>query len=107
MAYSRVRELTIENRHTGERLAMRRVKRGDEVWLELKGSLPPHRQGPPLHVHVAEDEEGVVRSGTAVGCAQWSPIHRRLGRAGVAPSRIDPPDASVAERRKYRSLGEP
>src|SRR5262245_8449256 len=64
MAYSGVRELTIENRHTGERLAMRRVKRGDEVWLELKGSLPPHRQGPPLHVHVAENEEGVVRSGT-------------------------------------------
>jgi mannose-6-phosphate isomerase-like protein (cupin superfamily) len=64
MAYSGVRELIIENRHTGERLALRRVKRGDEVWLELKGSLPPHRQGPPLHIHVAEDEEGVVRSGT-------------------------------------------
>ena len=64
MVYSGVRELIIENRHTGERLAMRRVKRGDEVWLELKGSLPPHRQGPPLHIHVAEDEEGVVRSGT-------------------------------------------
>ena len=64
MAYSGVRELIIENRHNGERLAMRRVKRGDEVWLELKGSLPPHRQGPPLHIHVAEDEEGVVRSGT-------------------------------------------
>ena len=64
MAYSDVRELIIENRHNGERLAMRRVMRGDEVWLELKGVLPPHQQGPPLHVHVAEDEEGVVRSGT-------------------------------------------
>jgi mannose-6-phosphate isomerase-like protein (cupin superfamily) len=64
MADSGVRELTIENRHSGERLAMRRVKQGDEVWLELKGSLPPHQQGPPLHIHVAEDEEGVVRSGT-------------------------------------------
>lgn len=40
MAYSGVRELIIENRHNGERLAMRRVKRGDEVWLELKGSAP-------------------------------------------------------------------
>ena len=40
MAYSGVRELIIENRHNGERLALRRVKRGDEVWLELKGSLP-------------------------------------------------------------------
>jgi mannose-6-phosphate isomerase-like protein (cupin superfamily) len=64
MAESGIRESIIENRHSGERLAMRRVKRGDEVWLELKGSLPPHRQGPPLHIHVAEDEEGVVRSGT-------------------------------------------
>ena len=97
MAHSGVRELIIENRHTGERLTMRRVKRGDEVWLELKGSLPPHRQGPPLHIHVAEDEEGVVRIRHAVGCAQWSPIHRRIGRAGVVPSRIDPP---MVERRE-------
>ena len=56
--------MLLENRHTGERLAMRRVKRGDEVWLELKGSLPPKREGPPLHIHVAEDEEGQVVSGT-------------------------------------------
>jgi mannose-6-phosphate isomerase-like protein (cupin superfamily) len=56
-------QLVLEYRHTGERLALRRVRRGDEVWLELKGSLPPHREGPPLHVHFAEDEEGVVRSG--------------------------------------------
>ena len=32
MAYSGVRELIIENPHNGERLAMRRVQRGDEVW---------------------------------------------------------------------------
>jgi hypothetical protein len=37
MAHIGVREVIIENRHTGEQLAMRRVKRGDEVWLELKG----------------------------------------------------------------------
>jgi hypothetical protein len=23
--------------------------------------LPPHRQGPPLHIHVAEDDEGIVQ----------------------------------------------
>jgi len=62
--YGSVRELIIENRHNGERLAMRRVKRGDEVWLEVKGATPPHRQGPPLHIHLAEDEEVFVRSGT-------------------------------------------
>ena len=64
MAESGIRSFILENRHTGERLALRRVRRGDEVWLELKGSLPPHSAGPPLHVHVAEDEKGQVRSGT-------------------------------------------
>ena len=56
--------LTLRNRHTGEQLSLRRVKRGDEVWLELKGSLPPRRQGPPMHIHWAEDEELRVVSGT-------------------------------------------
>src|SRR5262249_38051696 len=64
MADSGVRELIIDYRHTGERVAMRRVKRGDEVWLEVKVSIPAHQQGPPLHIHVAENEEGGVRSGT-------------------------------------------
>ena len=64
MAESGIRSLILENRHTGERLALRRVKRGDEVWLELKGLLPPHRAGPPLHIHFAEDGNGQVRSGT-------------------------------------------
>src|SRR5690348_13698517 len=50
----------LENRHTGERLALRRVERGDEIWLELKGSLPAHSQGPPMHVHYVENEEGHV-----------------------------------------------
>jgi mannose-6-phosphate isomerase-like protein (cupin superfamily) len=64
MGESSVSDLTLENRHTGERLSLRRVRHGDEVWLELKGSLPPHREGPPMHIHVLEDEEGTVQSGT-------------------------------------------
>jgi mannose-6-phosphate isomerase-like protein (cupin superfamily) len=63
MADHGVLPLTLENRHTGERLTLRRVQRGDAVWLELKGTLPPQREGPPLHIHFAEDEEGRVRSG--------------------------------------------
>ena len=31
--------------------------------LELRGTLPPHREGPPLHVHYLEDEEGIVTAG--------------------------------------------
>ena len=56
--------LVLENRHTGERLALRRFEQGDEVWLELKGSLPPHQEGPPMHVHFDEDEEGQIKAGT-------------------------------------------
>lgn len=55
--------LILQNRHTGERLSLRRVTQGDQVWLELKGSLPPHREGPPMHIHFAEDEEGRITAG--------------------------------------------
>lgn len=53
----------LENRHTGEVLIMRRVRCGDQVVLELEGSLPPGAEGPPLHVHLKEREEGEVVSG--------------------------------------------
>jgi hypothetical protein len=38
--------------------------RGGQIWLELKGTLPPRREGPPLHVHYEEVEEGRVTAGT-------------------------------------------
>ncbi|MEO8196499.1 MAG: cupin domain-containing protein, partial [Thermoanaerobaculia bacterium] len=56
--------LELTNHHTGEILALRRIPRGGEIWLEMQGSLPPHREGPPLHVHFVEDEEGTIRAGT-------------------------------------------
>ena len=55
---------TLENRHTGERLELRRVMRDGAMCLELKGSLPPRSEGPPLHVHFQEDEEAIVTAGT-------------------------------------------
>ena len=56
--------LTIELKHTGEQLTLRRVRTAAGVeQLHLFGTLPPHRQGPPLHVHFAEDEQGEVVSG--------------------------------------------
>lgn len=55
--------LRLENRHTGEVLELWRRRRGDEPYLELRGTLPPHREGPPLHIHHAEDEEGRIVAG--------------------------------------------
>lgn len=57
--------LVLENRHTGERLALRRIVEPDgQQVLALRGSLPPHRSGPPLHVHHHQDEQGRVIAGT-------------------------------------------
>ena len=47
--------LTLVLRHIGERLTMRRIKTDNGVEeLRLTGSLPAHRQGPPLHIHSEE-----------------------------------------------------
>lgn len=56
--------LRLENRHTGEVLEMRRRRVDDELVLELRGTLPPHEDGPPLHIHFLEDETGKVTAGT-------------------------------------------
>src|SRR6476659_3522310 len=65
MQQSNDRAVTLELRHTGERLALRRIKAGSCIEeLHLTGSLPPHRDGPPLHIHFGEEEHGEVISGT-------------------------------------------
>lgn len=57
--------LHLENRHTGEILRIRRTRDHDgQAILLLEGSLPPGKNGPPLHVHFQQREEGVVKSGT-------------------------------------------
>jgi len=57
--------LQLENRKTGEILRMRRVRDSQgQTILYLEGSLPPRADGPPLHVHFHEREEGVVKEGT-------------------------------------------
>ena len=85
MVESRSTSLVLENRHTGERLALRRVKHGDEVWLEIKGSLPPHSEGPPLHIHFDEHEEGHVRSGTLSAVVDGRRITAGPGEPAVLP----------------------
>ncbi len=56
--------LRLENKHTGEVLELRRRNQNGEIFLELRGTLPAHREGPPLHIHHFEDEEGLVTAGT-------------------------------------------
>jgi mannose-6-phosphate isomerase-like protein (cupin superfamily) len=56
--------LRLANRHTGELLEIRREVRDGDAVFGLRGTLPAHRQGPPLHIHHLEDEEGRILAGT-------------------------------------------
>lgn len=64
MGFEGVDHLRLENRHTGEVLELRRHRENGEMALGLRGTLPAHSEGPPLHIHYLEDEEGVVTAGT-------------------------------------------
>ena len=77
--------LVLENRHTEERLELRRIAKGGEVWLELRGSLPPHREGPPLHIHFLEDEGGRVTSGTLSAVVDGQRIDAGPGESSAFP----------------------
>ena len=77
--------LTLGNRHTGERLVLRRVVRDGEMCLELRGSLPPRQEGPPLHIHYGEDEEGTVIAGTLSAVVNGRQIHVEAGGTAVLP----------------------
>ena len=85
MTESHNSSLVLENRHNGERLVLRRVKKGDDVWLELKGTLPPHNEGPPLHIHFEEHEEGVVTSGTLAAVLDGRRLTVGTGEPVVLP----------------------
>jgi quercetin dioxygenase-like cupin family protein len=56
--------LRLENRHTGEVLEISRQMLSGGPVLAVSGTLPAHSEGPPLHVHHVEDEEGIVTAGT-------------------------------------------
>lgn len=77
--------LLLENRHTGERLAIARVERDGVPWFALEGSLPPHREGPPMHVHFAEDEEGFIRAGVLSAIVQGRPVTAGPGESTFIP----------------------
>lgn len=59
------RYLTLNNRHTGEILRLRRVRGLDgHTVLLLEGSMPSGTSSPPLHVHLDSRETIVVHAGS-------------------------------------------
>jgi len=80
-----VSALVLTSRHTGEVLELRRVARAGQPCLELRGTLAPHRQGPPLHVHYAETEEFHVIAGTLSAEVNGLRIQARAGDSVVFP----------------------
>jgi quercetin dioxygenase-like cupin family protein len=77
--------LQLHNRHNGERLQMTRgVENGREV-LYLEGSLPPHSEGPPLHIHVDQDESGEVVSGRLSAMVDGKTITLGTGESAFFP----------------------
>ena len=75
----------LHNRHTGEDLHItRRVENGRDV-LYLEGSLPPHSEGPPMHVHLDQDESGEVISGQLSAMMDGKLLTRRAGERVFIP----------------------
>jgi len=57
--------LSLQNRHTGETIRMRRERDASgQVNLIIEGTLPPRSNGPPPHIHFQQREEGGVQAGT-------------------------------------------
>lgn len=91
--------LRLENRHTGEVIELVRKCDGGENVIELRGTLPPHEDGPPLHIHHFEDEDGMVTAGEITveirpgACdPEASPHADRPVDAAAAPGARDPRD---------------
>jgi mannose-6-phosphate isomerase-like protein (cupin superfamily) len=80
--------LQLENRHTGETLRLRRIRDRGQVVLEIEGGLPPHRDGPPMHIHVNQHEEGAVLSGVLNGHVGTRTVTFRAGEACVFPAGV-------------------
>jgi len=77
--------LRLESRHSGEKLSLRRIRRGSEIWLEIRGSLPAGQPGPPLHRHHVENEEGRVMAGTLGFVVDGQEGTAGTGQTGVFP----------------------
>ena len=81
--------LQLENRQNGEILRMRRVRDSEgQTVLALDGWLPPHTDGPPLHIHFQQREEGTVKAGTFGAQVGAEKIIVPTGGTAVLPAGI-------------------
>jgi mannose-6-phosphate isomerase-like protein (cupin superfamily) len=81
--------LTLANRHTGETLRLCRVRDADDqIVLTIEGSLPPGKNGPPVHVHFHQREEWVAKAGTLGARVGNEKTVVLAGGAAVFPSGV-------------------
>jgi hypothetical protein len=81
--------LQLENRRNGEILRMRRVRDVDgQIILALDGTLPPRAEGPPLHIHLQQREEGTVKAGTLGAQVGTEKIIVPTGGTAVLPAGV-------------------
>jgi mannose-6-phosphate isomerase-like protein (cupin superfamily) len=86
MKQSNGQAVTLALNHSGERLTLRRIKTEAGVEeLRMTGSLPAHRQGPPLHIHFHEDEYVEVVSGALSALVDGNPLVIKAGDPGHFP----------------------
>jgi len=81
--------LTLENRHNGEILRIRRTRDAQgQIVLMLEGSMPPRTSGPPLHIHFHEHEDMVVKAGTCGAQAGAENIVVTTGGTATFPAGV-------------------
>ena len=86
MTSANEQRLVIEVEATGERLTLHRTRHpGGFSELHLAGSLPAHREGPPLHVHTFEDEHGEIVSGILSATANGKTLRIAAGGSATFP----------------------
>lgn len=78
-------ELVLVNRHTGERLVLRRTGADPAERLEMKGSLPPGRAAMSVHMHRAQDVRIRLDGGTLHALVDGRTVAIEAGEALEIP----------------------
>lgn len=78
-------ELVLENRHTGERLNLRRTPADPVERLEMTGSLPPGKAAMSVHVHRGQEVGLNVSSGTLHALVDGQTVAVEAGESLTIP----------------------